>query len=134
MSIRNACKKRKAHILSPGVGVGGRAAKLKLSPKVEKWAFCVGFYELSENKKAHFLGFGDIGWEGSSNLSTVSRIQKWAFVFFQAFLTPKNHLSEKKWDFFTLRVKHHPLSSESQIVGRRGGVFNMKVTVYIIFK
>ena len=52
--------------------MGGGSAKLRLSQKVKNELFCWHFMKKSENKKAHFLGFG-------GNFAIVSRRQNMSF-------------------------------------------------------
>ena len=58
--------------------MGGGAAKLKLSSKLEKLAkFLLKF----EKKRAHFRGFEDKGWGEGGNLKIVARRQKMSIIF-----------------------------------------------------
>ena len=49
--------------------------------------FCWHFMKKSENKKAHFLGFGDKGWEGGRQLCNCLQETKSELFFLQAFFT-----------------------------------------------
>ena len=49
--------------------MGGGGGIIEVVSKSQKMSFFVGhFMKNSENKKAHFLGFGDMGWEGRRQL------------------------------------------------------------------
>ena len=59
----------------------GGGSKIEVVSKSKKMSFFVGiFFLFSENKKAHFLGFGDIRWGGQ--FSIVSRRQNMSFFYF----------------------------------------------------
>ena len=75
--IRNACnKKNSSYFVSRRLGVGG--SNIEVVSKSQNMSFFVGhFMKKSENKKALFLGFGDIrvGWgERHFQLSSGDKI------------------------------------------------------------
>ena len=78
--VRNACKIKKAHILSPGDR--GWGAKLKLSPKVQKMSFFVGiFFYSAKTKKLIFWVLETLD-GGVQQFSIVSRRQNMSFFYF----------------------------------------------------
>ena len=71
---------KKAHILPPGDrGWGGNIEVVSKSQNMSFFAWY--FMKKSENKKAHFLGFGDIR-VGGGQFSIVSRRQNMSFFYF----------------------------------------------------
>ena len=79
----------------------GGGAKSKLFLKVKKnELFCWHFMKKSENKKAHFLGFGDKGWEGWRQLCNCLQETKYELLFFC-----KHSLVSKNAGFFSCAEK-----------------------------
>ena len=115
--LRNACKIKKAYILSPVDDF--KSPPPLLSPKHKKMSF---FFRIFPRKKAHFWGFWRQFWYGRPPPPPVSRRQNMSFFYFAripkyviALAPNQKRPSWKVWKNIT--PKHSKSNLKLQIIG-----------------
>ena len=80
--VRNPCKIKKAHILSPGDRGWGGGGNIEVVSKSKKMSFFVGIFFIQRKQKSSFSGFWRHRVGGGGNFAIVSRRQNMSFYFF----------------------------------------------------